>query len=80
MAHSHWQAERQAPTIFQDAGAVQSFFVVNLTTDEDRHISMIADSPAAPPAVALTGLSIRGRQCRAARLSSVTRPVLIPCA
>ena len=78
MAHSHWQAERQAPTIFQDAGCSEE--LCGGEPDKGGHISMIADSPAAPPAVVLTGSRMRGRQCRAARLFSVARPVLIPCA
>ena len=80
MAHGHWQAERQAPTISQNAGCSAKLCGGEL--GEGGNISRIAfaDSSAASPAAVLTGPRMRGRQCRAARLFSVARPVLIPCA
>ena len=77
MTHGHWQAVRQAPTISQVARCSEGLYGGEL--DEGGYISRIADSPAAPPAVALTGSRLRGRQCRAARLPRAARPVPILC-
>ena len=57
---AYWQAERQAPTISQDAGC--SAELCGGEPDEGGNISRIADSPAASPAVVLTGPRLRGRQ------------------
>ena len=72
---AYWQAERPAPTISQDARCSAELCGDEL--DEGGNISRIADLPAASPAVVLAGRRWSGHQCKAARLPSIARPVLI---